>query len=450
MLLLAVGCVAQPPERFVAGRREALGVPRDGFPNWAERTILVLTNRARCDPAADLADCSDDRCKEKACYEPVPPLGWNHRLGRAARFHAANLSDVCGGRLQHDSPCDLVADLSDRYEPGSCDGRAECACEPGTARCGYRGTSAAARVGGRFGAPYQGENIAAGGGDPRGTFYLWFHEPAADDACAFSLSNGHRWNILNGRHRSLGVGVAGRIAAQDFGGGPTPSGLVSGTHYPSRGPDVTFWANWYAEAAPAEAVVNMNGVCRALSLERGTETNGTFALQASVPSGCVPYRFEFRGADGTAHVVPDTGAYGIGCEEDWLPDPPARCGCTPSCAGRVCGDDGCGGSCGRCAAGRACEEGRCVAPSADAAMPGPGDGGGRAADGGAPERDAGEVGEGTVRILRDGGIAGEAVSLRPGCTCSAGRGRDAWAGVWLAWLVLAWLRRRGRLELRRR
>jgi hypothetical protein len=35
-------------------------------------------------------------------------------------------------------------------------------------------------------------------------------------------------------------------------------------------------------------------------------------------------------------------------------------GCTPSCAGKVCGDDGCGGSCGTCPAGRACMNGACV------------------------------------------------------------------------------------------
>lgn len=54
-------------------------------------------------------------------------------------------------------------------------------------------------------------------------------------------------------------------------------------------------------------------------------------------------------------------------------EPPA---CVPDCAGRGCGDDGCGGSCGECAApsgpyGVKCREGRCVelgltgAPCAD-------------------------------------------------------------------------------------
>lgn len=35
--------------------------------------------------------------------------------------------------------------------------------------------------------------------------------------------------------------------------------------------------------------------------------------------------------------------------------------CSPSCAQRVCGDDGCGGSCGTCGDDEACEAGACVA-----------------------------------------------------------------------------------------
>ena len=34
-------------------------------------------------------------------------------------------------------------------------------------------------------------------------------------------------------------------------------------------------------------------------------------------------------------------------------------GCTPACTGKSCGPDGCGGSCGACAEGEACEDGQC-------------------------------------------------------------------------------------------
>ncbi len=41
--------------------------------------------------------------------------------------------------------------------------------------------------------------------------------------------------------------------------------------------------------------------------------------------------------------------------------------CTPSCAGRVCGDDGCGGSCGNCGGGHYCTaSGSCACPSGQA------------------------------------------------------------------------------------
>ena len=34
--------------------------------------------------------------------------------------------------------------------------------------------------------------------------------------------------------------------------------------------------------------------------------------------------------------------------------------CTPSCADKVCGDDGCGGSCGTCGPTQLCAQGQCV------------------------------------------------------------------------------------------
>ena len=51
------------------------------------------------------------------------------------------------------------------------------------------------------------------------------------------------------------------------------------------------------------------------------------------------------GAD-AADVAGDSGA---------LPDAP----CQPDCAGKACGDDGCGGTCGSCAEGWACQNGQC-------------------------------------------------------------------------------------------
>ena len=45
--------------------------------------------------------------------------------------------------------------------------------------------------------------------------------------------------------------------------------------------------------------------------------------------------------------------------------PGQYCSCQPDCVGRACGDDGCGGSCGSCGAGKACSAGACVACAPD-------------------------------------------------------------------------------------
>jgi hypothetical protein len=39
-----------------------------------------------------------------------------------------------------------------------------------------------------------------------------------------------------------------------------------------------------------------------------------------------------------------------------------QCACAPSCTGKSCGDDGCGGRCGTCPQGQSCEAGSCTYP----------------------------------------------------------------------------------------
>jgi hypothetical protein len=73
---------------------------------------------------------------------------------------------------------------------------------------------------------------------------------------------------------------------------------------------------------------------------------------------------------GYACVERPAGPFGIGCECDNIPDglcPGLDCSsdpdcdtCTPSCSGRSCGDNGCGGECGTCDFGDECNaQGRC-------------------------------------------------------------------------------------------
>ena len=60
------------------------------------------------------------------------------------------------------------------------------------------------------------------------------------------------------------------------------------------------------------------------------------------------------------------------CEADfgedcmYCPEDCGTCGCQPECAGKQCGDNGCGGFCGSgCGAGQDCVDGLCVTPSVD-------------------------------------------------------------------------------------
>ena len=54
-----------------------------------------------------------------------------------------------------------------------------------------------------------------------------------------------------------------------------------------------------------------------------------------------------------------------GTSDDIAPDQGSSvpAACTPSCNGNVCGADGCGGSCGTCAANQNCQSGQCVIPT---------------------------------------------------------------------------------------
>jgi hypothetical protein len=91
---------------------------------------------------------------------------------------------------------------------------------------------------------------------------------------------------------------------------------------------VELWANWYDTAGPSAAAVNVEGVCYAMDLGRGTPTNGAWTTDVTgVGSGCHRYYFEFQDAVGALETYPTTGSLaigsGAGCP-DWSaarPDP---------------------------------------------------------------------------------------------------------------------------------
>lgn len=314
------------------------GVPQSGYPSWEERTVAVYVNRARADPAADLAGCASTSCLEWACYAPSAPMVWDYNLNRSARFHASNLGKT-GSALQHDSPCVLVSNVADLYPPnGSCDGSASCACQPNTLfNCAPSSqpngtqptcTSPWERIG-LFGGSGQAENAAGGASDPKSVFYLWLWESDGSSACGWRYTNGHRANIL-GSASSLGVGHDQGFWTQDFGSGAPAQALVSGSHEPQQGAgSVEFRANWYASAAPSDAEVDVDGACTPMAVERGSAGNASYLATLPLDGSCHRYLFMFKDASGNTVLLPESGSYGVGAPStcpDWQAAAPLLCG----------------------------------------------------------------------------------------------------------------------------
>ncbi len=414
----------------------AVGEKVNGFPSWEERVLLELANRARVDPQLEMTACGS-ACSEAACYTPQAPLKYNRDLGRSARFHADEM--VKQGFFDHPSHCTLVDNIASLY-PDQCDGSASCACVGGVTQCNPTCTDTAARVN-MFAGTYSGEIIASGG-SPDSGFYLWLYEDGGGStACQFSMSNGHRWLILTSG-AAVGFGASGYYVG-DFGGGGESGKIASGTHWPQGGSSVTAHANWYDSAGPKTAMVNVDGTCTPMTLERGTVTNGTYqATLNNLGSSCHRYFFVFTDSSDQIVTYPTTGSLGIGSSgscEDWNTDRPSTgpsCSCTPSCGGKQCGDDGCGGVCGNCGSGMQCQGGQCVASGTG------GSGGGTAGAGGGTSGAGGGIAGsgGSAGSAAGTGGASAAASWKgygepSGCACTttgARGGRLAlllWAGL---------------------
>ena len=423
----------------------ANGEAINGFPDWQERVMLEWTNRARCDPQVEMAKCGS-ACGEGACYTPIVPVVWNEKLNHAARFHSDNMKAI--NFFSHPSACTLVSNINAIY-PGTCQGAASCACVGGVAGCSPTCTDTFSRIA-LFGTSGSGEIIASGT-DPDGAFYQWLFEGYAKSTCAYDQgppTNGHRWNLLKAGP-AYGFGSNGGPSVGDSGGSGAPTKIVTGTHYPRQSGSVEAWANWYDAAGPKAALVNVDGTCTAMTLGRGSVTNGAYkATISSAASGCHRYFFLFTDAQSNLVTYPTTGSLGIGPANscaDWdatRPPTGAGCACTPLCAGKTCGDDGCGGSCGNCAGNTTCQSNQCVGTTTDGGVPPAGDGGVPGKDGGVPPG-----GDGGVPPGGDGGLGADP-GAADGCSCdTAGRSEGgASAGLLgvLGALALAARRRRAR------
>lgn len=313
-----------------------VGEPVGDFPKWEERVLHQLTNRARVDPATDLAGCGANCSPTElnlACYAPIAPLAWNLNLNESARFHSAYMAKNSYTTPAHDSICKLFPNIDALY-PETCDASFACSCETGTPV-----TTAAGRVP-LFGASYTGEIIAVGQlspdpGNPYEIFYAWLHEPAPDSLCSFNSLNGHRYLILKNTGPAIGYGYYFQALTNfdhywtgDFGGAGTavpkiPSGSHwgTGTNHRRQEPMIEFWANWEDAAAPTEPSVIVDGVSSPLTLSRGTAPRGAWTTTlAGLGSGCHRYYFSFRDSFSQIQTYPTTGSFGIGDNScaDWI------------------------------------------------------------------------------------------------------------------------------------
>ena len=100
---------------------------------------------------------------------------------------------------------------------------------------------------------------------------------------------------------------------------------------------------------------------------------------------CVPLDPAAPSCDGKACGDDGCGGSCGGCPGGDACEPGGQCGCVPSCAGKQCGGDGCGGSCGGCPSGDACDAGgKCGCVPSCAGKQCGGDGCGGTCGGGCP------------------------------------------------------------------
>ena len=317
-------CAVMPALAFANGESV------NGFPNWFERVLLEWMNRARSDPQTDLIGCSDADCPDRACYSAIQPRHVDDKFEHSARFHAAHM--MLNDYDDYFSHCSLVSNINSLY-PATCNGAAACSCVGGTLS-GSR-TDPFTRMS-LFGASGDKENVTAGFSSPDAAFYGWLYLQPINGLCA---NGGVRANILSGSDTAAGAGYVvntgvpgySSYEVMDFGSDAlsTPK-IPSGAHYPQQAASVDAWVNWYDAAGPSVTKVDVDGVCSAMSLARGSQTNGAWhGTVNNVGTGCHHYVFAFKDSLGAEQIYPMTGALTIGDGGEQCPDfseqPPSGC-----------------------------------------------------------------------------------------------------------------------------
>ena len=150
---------------------------------------------------------------------------------------------------------------------------------------------------------------------------------------------------------SVQVGSDGRWTAAEGGRN------YSGSHTPNKkGTRSDLLFDPAAEMLFVDQMENWAGLLcdGSVVAERAVRKKGKLKINAKKGTAKLSVKYKLFG---TGPGGPGRAAYAIKVGGSWVP--PA---CSPSCAGRVCGDDGCGGSCGTCAVGTSCDSnGQCQA-----------------------------------------------------------------------------------------
>jgi hypothetical protein len=301
ILLAAVGCGSIAP-----GPGDG-DLANDGklHPDWHERTVLALTNAVRISPSAWKSSWSGGDLPDTVLtshYPAVAPLRWNAQLGSSSLAHSRDMA--INGCFQHDS-CD--------------------------------GTSIWTRIKHYYTlSGTMAENIAAGNGSPESVTHglICDHDQTLGACCPDGQScDGHRRNIMSSSYLAMGVGWAYKEVdtyhsywTQDFGGvaEANPSPLVDGSHLTPSGAQLTFFANYYALAAPNGFVTLVLGADRLdMSVALGSAAKGTWSVTAAASGACRTYHFEAIDASGNSWRYPQSGnlvTFQDGsCQDDFQP-----------------------------------------------------------------------------------------------------------------------------------
>ncbi|MBA2665369.1 MAG: CAP domain-containing protein [Bradymonadaceae bacterium] len=257
--------------------RQAVGEPVEGYPNYAERVVLYLTNRARSEPSA---------FNPEPTYLPTPPLRFDTQLAKASRWQAQHIIQGPCWCEDHSSCCE-IGRVGDEMQ---CMG----------AVTGCSATSVGARVA-FWSTQYSGENAAMGYPTPHAVLDGWIFSP------------GHWANINESSHTLLGPGQWQGGWVQVFGrDGRLRPVIEDGIHF-SSGSSHTFATTYFqlGNGGPRTALVIVNGVCHDLALAYGQPEHGAFEKTVNLEPGCHRYYFHFTDGNGDDHVYPSTGSLGV-------------------------------------------------------------------------------------------------------------------------------------------